>query len=168
MARRKSLNVWPHGVRVGVISTNGRPGNLDFRYSDEALDRWSGGQPVLSCAFPLSNGRYDANAWFRGLLPEGRAREAMVAAANVAAYDTFALLQRYGRDVAGAVVVSDEDPAGWPGSVDHYTREGLDADVGGLESRPLALYDDSELSLAGLPGWHGWRLPVCSWPRRWG
>lgn len=85
MARRKSLNVWLHGVRVGAISTDGRPGNLEFRYSDAALDRWSGGQPVLSCAFPLSNGRYDANAWFRGLLPEGRAREAMVAAANVAA-----------------------------------------------------------------------------------
>ena len=86
-----------------------------------------------------------------GTPARGPGPEAMVAAANVAAYDTFALLQRYGRDVAGAVVVSDEDPAGRPGSVDYYTQEGLDADVGGLESRPLALYDDSELSLAG-PG----------------
>jgi serine/threonine-protein kinase HipA len=88
--------------------------------------------------------------FFSGLLPEGQHRQAMAAAANVPSYDTFGLLERFGRDVAGALVISRDDPDERPGSVESYTSESLAAEVGELHERPLGLHDDSELSIAGI------------------
>jgi serine/threonine-protein kinase HipA len=68
----------------------------------------------------------------------------------VAAYDTFSLLARFGRDVAGAVVVSEEDPEERIGGVEPYTEETLTQEIAELPERPLAIHDDSELSLPGL------------------
>ena len=84
------------------------------------------------------------------MLPEGQLLQAFAAEANVASYDTFGLLARFGRDVAGAAVIAETDPAVRLGGIAPYTPESLSEEVAGLEDRPLGIHDDSELSLAGL------------------
>lgn len=161
------LGVWLHGVRVADIADGG-PGAVWCRYTAEARDRWPGGVPLLSCHLPLASARRkDAGVWFRGLLPEGRALEAMAAAARATTYDTFGILARFGRDVAGAAVIAADAPTERPGGVVAYTAGSLNDEVAGLNDRPLALYDDSELSLAGLQNKlllvavdGGWARPV--------
>jgi serine/threonine-protein kinase HipA len=101
------------------------------------------------------------------MLPEGQHLQALAALAKVTTGDTFGLLSRYGRDVAGAAVIAAADPDERPGGVVAYTPDGLAAEVAGLEDRPLAVYDDSELSIAGLQNklllvadGDGWARPV--------
>src|SRR5581483_9097662 len=62
--------------------------------------------------------------------------------------DTYHLLARFGRDVAGALVIGD--PPKRRGHVEPYTPETLEAEVAELPGRPLGLHDDSELSVAGI------------------
>ncbi|HET9733515.1 MAG TPA: HipA domain-containing protein [Acidimicrobiales bacterium] len=149
MARRDPLGVWLYGTRVAELSSS-RPGEVVCRYTSEALDRWPLNTPLLSCWLPLSSRRYQAGVFFGGLLPEGQHRQAMAAEARVPTYDTFGLLGRYGKDVAGAAVIAHDDPGDRPGDVVPYDRDELEAEVASLPERPLGLHDDSELSIAGL------------------
>ena len=150
MAKRAPLGVWLYGGRVAEL-TSGRPGQVVCRYSGEALERWPLNIPLLSCSLLLSaRPRRDAGVFFRGMLPEGQHLQAMATEANVATYDTFGLLARFGRDVAGAAVIAGTSAGERPGGVVPYSDEALDREVAGLEDRPLAIYDDSELSIAGL------------------
>jgi serine/threonine-protein kinase HipA len=66
--------------------------------------------------------------------------------------DVFALLVAYGQDVAGAVVVGDEIAERPYAFAEAYDEQTLLDEVGALAShdRPLAVHDDSELSIAGL------------------
>src|SRR5439155_3375127 len=130
--------------------TSARPGEVVSRYTEPALDRWPNNIPLLSCSLPLSTGRSDASVFFSGLLPEGQHRQAMAAEANVPAYDTFGLLERFGRDVAGALVIGRDDPDERPGGVEPYTAESLAVEVGELHERPLSLHADCEVSIAGV------------------
>lgn len=86
------------------------------------------------------------------MLPEGQHLQALSSIAGVASNDSFALLRRFGRDVAGALVITDGDTAPdtsrW--ATAPYTDEELLADVRGLTDGALAVRDDSELSIAGL------------------
>lgn len=145
----KRTGVWLDDLRIADLETrNGI--DLRIRYTGAAQDRWPLLSPVLSCSLPLQSGRQDALPFGRGLLPEGRALESMAKAAGVAVNATFALLARYGRDVAGALVIADEAPQLRPGSLDPYAQDALTQAVDALEEEPLALQDDSELSLAGF------------------
>jgi serine/threonine-protein kinase HipA len=119
-------------------------------YTDEALSRWSGNAPLLSCSLPLQRKRVDASAFFAGLLPEGQHRDALARELGVPANYTFSLVERFGRDVAGALVISREAPSKDKWATRAYTSESLEDEVLSLPERPLAIYDDSELSLAGL------------------
>lgn len=148
-ARPDPLGVWMDGILVAEMSAR-KPRDIRCRYTADALARWERGIPLMSCSLPLGAGRPNASAFAAGLLPEGRHRLAMAANAGVASHDTFGLLARYGRDVAGALVIGRESPAERPGGVEAYTPSQLDDEVAGLPERPLALHDDSELSLAGL------------------
>jgi serine/threonine-protein kinase HipA len=74
----------------------------------------------------------------------------MASMARVPTYDTFGLIARYGKDVAGAAVIAREDPGERPGDVELYTQETLEEEVTSLPTRPLGIHDDSELSLPGL------------------
>jgi serine/threonine-protein kinase HipA len=106
--------------------------------------------------------------FFLGLLPEGQALATMAAQAQLAANDVFGLLDRYGRDVAGALVIGSEGPEPSEGQVEPYEGEALSEAVEDLEEHPLGSHDDSELSLAGLQdklllirlGDGGWGRPV--------
>jgi serine/threonine-protein kinase HipA len=158
--------VWLGGLRVADLETrNGL--DLRLRYTAEALDRWPPLSPVLSCSLPLAPGRTDAWAFGRGLLPEGQALASMAKDAGVAVNATFALLARYGRDVAGALVIADTAPEEDRGHAEPYVENGLAAAVDALDGRPLDLHDDSELSLAGFEDKlllvdtpDGWARPV--------
>ena len=149
MARREPLGVWINDVRVAEL-TSKHGWDLTCSYSPEALDRWPGNTPLLSCSLPLGARRLDASVFCAGLLPEGQHRQAMAAIAGVAVTDTHALLERFGRDVAGALVISVRAPDPRAGSVEVYLPGALEEEVASLPERPLGLHDDSELSIAGL------------------
>ncbi len=94
----RRLGVWLHGALVAEIISKG-PGRITCRYTTEAQEEWPGGTPPPSCSLPVSSKRYrDAGAWFQGLLPEGRALQAMADRARVPTYYTFGMLARFGRD----------------------------------------------------------------------
>lgn len=152
MAKREPLAVWLHGMRIGTLTSTGKPYHLAFRYSAEALDTWPGNTPLLSCSLPLSSRTLNPREYFRGLLPEGPHLSRIAGLAQLNVTDLHGLLARYGRDVAGAVTVlpEGEDPAGRDGGAVAYDPDSLAGDVENLETTPLAIHDDTELSLAGM------------------
>ncbi len=149
MARAEPLGVWLDGVRVAELRPR-KPWDLRCHYSSEALDRWPGLSPVLSCSLPLQRRALAAGVFASGLLPEGRHRQALSAELGVAVNDTHALLRRFGRDVAGALAIATEEPTRREQGIVPYTTSSLEEEVFELSERPLAIHDDSELSIAGL------------------
>jgi serine/threonine-protein kinase HipA len=105
------LQVWLHGEHVAGIERRTRNDRrLRLFYTDEARERWPLNSPLVSCSLPLSRRPLEANAYLAGLLPEGEALAAMAARAGTSVIDTFGLLRRYGRDVAGALVIGEGPP----------------------------------------------------------
>jgi serine/threonine-protein kinase HipA len=165
MARAKHLGVWLDGVHVADLEQRRWP-EIRCHYRDEALERWPLNSPVLSCSLPLESRPADALAFCAGLLPEGQALATLAANANLAANDTFELLRRYGRDVAGALVIADSEPQSREFGVEPYSEQTLTAAVEELDEFPLGAHEDSELSLAGLQDKLLLvRLPDGSWGR---
>lgn len=170
MAKRPPLHVWLYETRVAVL-TSARPGEVSCRYTAEAMERWDLNTAVLSCSLPLTKTTHRAGRYFRGLLAEGNALQALASAAGVPTHDTFGMLARFGRDVAGALVIRDTEHEPRDGTTQLYTPDALAAEVADLEDHPLALHDDSELSVAGLQNKmllvatdDGWARPVAGYP----
>ncbi len=149
MAKPEPLGVWMDGLLIAELTPR-RPWELHCRYTDEALARWQSLSPVLSCSLPLQKGRMNASVFADGLLPEGQHRQALSADLKVATNDIYSLLRRFGRDVAGALVIATEEPPERTPEAIPYTGDSLEQEVVGLPDRPLAIHDDSELSIAGL------------------
>jgi serine/threonine-protein kinase HipA len=149
MSDADSLGVWLAGVRVAEL-VRGRGGAISCRYTEEALERWPENSPVLSCSLPLGSRPREALAFCKGLLPEGEALRAMAEQAGLATSQTFDLLARFGRDVAGALVIAEAEPEERRFGVEPLDGEGLEKAVEELGAHPLGVHDDSELSLAGL------------------
>jgi serine/threonine-protein kinase HipA len=147
--RNRTLGVWLDGLRIADLEQRRRP-EIRCRYTELALDTWQLNSPLISCSLPLSTRPQDARAFCVGLLPEGQALQALAARAGVATNDGFALLARYGRDVAGALIISEEEPKEQRFAVEPYSADALIAAVDDLDDHPLGAGDDSELSLAGL------------------
>jgi serine/threonine-protein kinase HipA len=147
--RTRRLGVWFDGVQIAQLEQS-RPFVIRCRYSGDALARWAASSPVISCSLPLQARAADATAFCIGLLPEGQALQALAARAGLPVNDTFGLLARYGRDIAGALVIAEEEPREDRFAVEPYSDDGLAAAVEGLDERPLGADDESELSLAGL------------------
>jgi serine/threonine-protein kinase HipA len=165
-----ALQVWLHDEHVATI-TGSRTGAVTCTYTERAMDLWSLNLPILSCSLPLRSGRTDARYFFRGLLPEGDALRAMADAAGVLTTDTVGMLSRFGRDVAGALVIAGAGPSTRDASYVPYDDASLAAEVANLEQTPLALHDDSELSIAGLQNKlllvrtaDGWARPQHGYP----
>jgi len=147
--RTRRLGVWLDGLRVADLEQRRWP-EIRCRYSEAALDAWPANSPVLSCSLPLGSTAADAVPFCKGLLPEGRALQTLAAHAGLAVNDTFELLARFGRDIAGALVIAAEEPRPRRFGVEAYAPDALAAAVEQLEEYPLGAHDDSELSLAGL------------------
>lgn len=173
MARRQPLRCWWGGTHVADIEA-ARPWDLRCRYTAEALDRWAIGTPLLSCSLPVGSRPTRATNFFRGLLPEGRQLQAVADRAKVTTNDYYGLLALYGRDIAGALVISADDDGlrPRPGSVAEYSAEELGHEVASLNDNPLGLHPDSELSIAGVQNklllveleGRGWGRPVHGYP----
>jgi serine/threonine-protein kinase HipA len=148
-ASPKHLGVWLDGVRVANLEQPRWP-QIRCRYTEAGLAAAPLNSPLLSCSLPLAARPRDASAFCRGLLPEGQALQALAARAGVAVNSTFELLARYGRDVAGALVISADEPAAQNFGAAPYDAAELAAAVEELDEYPLGVHDDSELSLAGL------------------
>lgn len=148
MPRREPLPVWLDGVQVATFSSR-RGHDIGCHYIEAVLERYRSNTPLLSCSLPLSPRRLDATVFASGLLPEGQHLQAMAALAKVASNDVHALLGHFGRDVAGAPIIGN-GPESRSGEAIPYDEAELAAEVANLPQRPLALYDDSQLSIAGL------------------
>jgi serine/threonine-protein kinase HipA len=149
VAKPEPLGVWLEDLLVAELTAR-RPWELYCTYTEQALARWRGLSPVLSCSLPLRPRKMNASAFAGGLLPEGQHRQALGKQLKVAVNDTYALLRRFGRDVAGALVIATEQPPTRTPAVIPYTTEALELEVLELPEHPLAIHDDSELSIAGL------------------
>lgn len=148
---RPRLAIWLHGARIADVESRGFA-DLRLRHTNTALVRWLINTPLISCSLRVSRLWQPASAYLRGLLPEGRHLAVAAQAANVATSDTYGLLLRYGRDVAGALVITrhDEEPDEGRWGIEPYTAETLGIAVGALDDGGEIVYPDSELSIAGL------------------
>ena len=145
------LAVWLHGIRVADVEARGFA-DLRLRHTAAALDRWPVNTPLISCSLRVSRTWQPASPYLRGLLPEGRHLAAAAQAANLATSDTYGLLLRYGRDVAGALVITrhDDEPDVNRWGIEPYDDESLARAVGALDDGGEIVHPDSELSIAGL------------------
>ena len=149
--RTDRLVVWLDDEPVADLAEN-KNRTVQLQYRPAVLDRYDRNTPLLSCALPVQPRPLDATAFFDGVLPEPPHRADLAARADVAAGDTFGLLARYGRDIAGALVIlsQGETPTTHAGSVIELSLSDLEAEVQALPERSLGIHDDSELSLAGV------------------
>ncbi|MBJ7331268.1 MAG: HipA domain-containing protein [Solirubrobacteraceae bacterium] len=167
----EQLSVWLGGAEVARLQRRGAY-DVRCRYSEDAVRAWPQNSPVISCSLPLGARALPANPYCRGLLPEGQALQVLAREANLPVTATFELLARYGRDIAGALVIAAEPPDPAQFGVEPYDEDDLVAAVRDLEAHPLGAHDDSELSLAGLQdklllvdlGDGGWGRPLHGQP----
>jgi serine/threonine-protein kinase HipA len=171
MAEGPRLEVVLSGHPIGHLHQH--RGGLRFTYAPQALDAHPRNRPLLSCSLPVDDRPQPAGPFFEGLLPEGQHRAALAARADVAASDSFGLLARYGRDIAGAVSLhSRVDDAERTPAVLPLSGQELEDEVAALPDRALGVHDDSELSLAGLQdklllvdlGDGAWARPIAGFP----
>ncbi len=152
----KVLNVWWDSRVVGQF-TQDRHGDIAFQYADE----WLGDQttPPLSASLPKRPeefSRRECRPFFGGLLPEESQRLVAAQALGISPGNDFALLDRLGGDVAGALQLLPEgdippdvtvDAAAQPTPLDDA---GIVRVLDVLPNRPLLAGEEGlRLSLAG-------------------
>ena len=156
-----TLQVWWDRRLVGCLTQN-RHGELGFEYEGDWVRHQDA--PALSASLPKREGAYgrrECRPFFAGLLPDEGQREAVARALGVSPGNDFALLERLGGDVAGALQLlpSGESPAE---GVPDVRPEPLDDAalarvLDTLPLRPLLAGDGNlRLSLAGAQS----KLPV--------
>ena len=158
---KRVLDIWWDGRLVGRL-TQPRPATLEFAYADDWLryDR----APALSASLPKRTERYsrrDCRPFFAGLLPEEGQRDRVARALGVSSLNDFALLDRLGGDVAGALQLLPPGQLPAAPDSDHSPQPLDDAalvDVlDKLPWRPLLVGEEGlRLSLAGAQS----KLPV--------
>lgn len=156
----RALNVW-WGERIAGQLSQNRHGELGFLYAPDWLadDR----ARALSASLPKRAEPYSrrqCRPFFAGLLPEEGQRDAVALALGVSRRNDFALLDRLGGDVAGALQLlpPGDSPAALsaprPTPLD---EAGLIRVLDALPSRPLLAGEDGmRLSLAGAQS----KIPV--------
>jgi serine/threonine-protein kinase HipA len=149
------LAVWIYGDRVAIVEHE--RGRFRLTYTDEALDRYALGTPLLSLSLPVANRRYPqgvVRAFLDGLLPEGEFRQSIARDVGVSPLDTYGLIRALGRDCAGALSIQPaEDPAppeATTTTAERLSLEEIDALVRNLRSAPLGAGGRVRVSLAGV------------------
>lgn len=107
-----------YGVTVGRIVGIDRR-SFDFVASPEAIDAFGLGSTVISESVPLEIRPTPRNAgrrrnYFSELLPEGPLLTRLSSQAGLEPNDIVGMLRRYGRDLAGALLIYDPDTPGEP------------------------------------------------------
>jgi serine/threonine-protein kinase HipA len=151
----EALAIWLSGTKVALIGQE--RGRLRLAYTEDALDRFPLGSPLLSLSLPLTSRRYPqgvVRAFLDGLLPEGDARRAVADDFDLVASDTFGLVRALGRDCAGALIIQPDDEPPPPQPTTETAEPLSEADiaelVGNLRSAPLGVSDNVRISLAGM------------------
>jgi serine/threonine-protein kinase HipA len=150
------LNVWWDGRIVGQF-TQDRHGDIGFAYTEAWLDDEKA--LPLSASLPKRPTRFsrrECRPFFGGLLPEESQRLVAAQALGVSPANDFALLDRLGDDVAGALQLlpEDQEPVA-AGSITDQQPASLDEAgivriLDALPTRPLlAGQEGLRLSLAG-------------------
>jgi serine/threonine-protein kinase HipA len=150
----RSLDIWWDGRLVGQLTQN-QHGELGFAYAPEWLSDEEA-QPLSASlpkrAEPFS--RRECRPFFGGLLPEEGQRDAAAQALGVSRANDFALLDRLGGDVAGALQLLP--PGEVPATLAPHQRptplddSGLIRVLDALPVRPLLAGEEGlRLSLAG-------------------
>jgi serine/threonine-protein kinase HipA len=155
VAEADELAVWLYGDQVAIIDQDrGRP---RLSYTEEAMNRYALGTPLLSLSLPVSERRYTqaiVRPFIDGLLPEGDSRKSIARDVGVRADDTYALIRELGRDCAGAVVIQPADEAAPPTpttlTADPLSEADVAALVSNLRSAPLGAGGRVRISLAGV------------------
>ncbi len=156
------LVVWWDDAPVGRLMQD-RYGDLSFAYDASWLAR--AGTRALSRSLPLQTAVFDRRAcrpFFGGLLPEAAQRTGIAGVLGVSPANDFALLDRLGGDVAGALTLLPEgEPSPSPSPHDSplsLDDAGFAAILDALPRRPMLAGDDHglRLSLAGAQA----KLPV--------
>ena len=147
------LVVWWEGQVVGGLEKRAG-GKVQFAYDPAWLA--NAAAPVLSASLPKIAGRFPVRttmAFFNGLLPEGRMREAMARSAGVSNANAFGLLDSAGGDVAGAIQLLPEGEVPSSGAVGHgqpLSDEAMLRLIDELPLRPMLAGEKGlRLSLAG-------------------
>jgi serine/threonine-protein kinase HipA len=152
-----SLDVYLHERQIGELTREAGT-DYSFVYSADTVAEATEGAIVLSNSLPVREDAYDAIAtrtFFDGLLPEDVRRDEIARALRVSSNDGFALLEKIGRDCAGAVVVVPAGEAIRPndGQVSWLPAEELEELVERLPAHPLGVAREGRrmrLSLAGV------------------
>jgi len=151
----QELAVWLYGHVVATVESERR--RLRLRYTQEALEGYPGGSPLLSLALPVSGVPFGSGVvrpFLEGFLPEGEPRRAIADELGLRADDTFGLIRALGRDCAGAVVIQPvDDPAPPPSTTttaDPLTEDELSDLIANLRTAPLGANDRVRISLAGV------------------
>lgn len=110
------LEVLYAGMRVAELISVGLHAGASLRYTQEAIEGFGEGTPLLSVRLPIRKAFYPATQtkrFLEGLLPEDHVRASLADNARVASEDTFGLLRAYGMDCVGAIQVIDPSAAAW-------------------------------------------------------
>lgn len=150
----RTLNVWWDGNLAGQVTQN-KHGELGFAYAPDWLAREDA--LALSASLPKRAAPFswrDCRPFFGGLLPEKGQRDAAAQALGVSPANDFALLDRLGGDVAGALQLLK--PGLGPAFVNagaqptRLDNAGLIRVLDALPLRPLLAGEEGlRLSLAG-------------------
>jgi serine/threonine-protein kinase HipA len=185
----RALDVWWDERLVGQLTQN-QHGELGFAYAPEWLS--DGEAQPLSASLPKRAEpftRRECRPFFGGLLPEESQRDAAAQALGVSRANDFALLDRLGGDVAGALQLlppgetpataspdqrpSPLDDAGLirvldalPGRPLLAGEEGLRLSLAGAQSKvPVVLADGAvALPAPGQPTTHILKRPISRFP----
>ncbi|MCA3597019.1 MAG: type II toxin-antitoxin system HipA family toxin [Methylobacterium sp.] len=150
----RTLDIWWDGRLVGQLTQN-QHGELGFAYAPEWLSDEEA-QP-LSASLPKRMEpftRRECRPFFGGLLPEESQRDAAAQALGVSRANDFALLDRLGGDVAGALQLLQPGEAPTTPALDQRSipldDAGLIRVLDALPVRPLLAGEEGlRLSLAG-------------------
>ena len=163
MTGGRVLDVWWDQRLAGQLSQN-RHGELSFAYSAEWLSRGDHALP-LSVSLPKREEPYsrrECGPFFSGLLPDEGQRDTVARLLGISSGNDFALLDRLGGDVAGAIQLLPPGAARPPAPPVGAQPQPLEAEklaavLDALPSRPLLADEEGlRLSLAGAQP----KLPV--------
>ncbi len=152
------LVAWLYDTPIATL-IRGPEFRIRLEWHPEGIERWGLGSPALSVGLPVGApiGPRDMRGldFFENMLPEGPALERMAALAGVRPVDTYGILQAFGRDCAGAIMVlpDGDRPGGNDGSgYSPMTPGDLERVISVLDVIPLAAAPERGFrpSLAGF------------------
>jgi serine/threonine-protein kinase HipA len=176
------LVAWLHHTPVAVLLP-GPEFRIHLEWRAEGIERWGLGSPALSVGLPIGSptGPRDTRGldFFENMLPEGPVLARMAALAGTRPADTYGIMQAFGRDCAGAVMLlpEGEHPGADGGGYTPMTPGDLRRVIGALDVAPLgaapergfrpSLAGFQRKALGGRAADGTWQLPYGDAPSTW-